>query len=83
MRQEVASLLALGIALAVPLSAGGALGEPVRHYRHHRTTAVRAEAPAAAILAPVRPAFGTDETNGLSRNPDDCARWGCVDNGGG
>lgn len=20
------------------------------------------------------------ETDGLSRNPDDCARWGCIDN---
>ena len=23
------------------------------------------------------------ETDGLSRNPDDCVRWGCIDNGGG
>jgi hypothetical protein len=22
------------------------------------------------------------ETDGLSRNPDDCVKWGCVDNGG-
>jgi hypothetical protein len=26
---------------------------------------------------------GVRETDGLSRNPDDCAMWGCVDNGGG
>ena len=23
------------------------------------------------------------ETDGLSRNPDDCSKWGCVDVGGG
>jgi len=28
--------------------------------------------------------FNIHETDGLSRNPDDCARWGCVDvNAGG
>jgi hypothetical protein len=25
---------------------------------------------------------GVHETAGLSRNPDDCVRWGCIDNGG-
>ncbi len=27
--------------------------------------------------------YDVHETDGLSRNPDDCARWGCVDVGGG
>jgi len=27
--------------------------------------------------------YDIHETDGLSRNPDDCARWGCVDVGGG
>jgi hypothetical protein len=26
--------------------------------------------------------YNVHETDGLSRNPDDCARWGCVDVGG-
>ena len=26
--------------------------------------------------------YNIHETDGLSRNPDDCARWGCVDVGG-
>ena len=26
--------------------------------------------------------YDVHETDGLSRNPDDCARWGCVDVGG-
>lgn len=27
--------------------------------------------------------YNVHETDGLSRNPDDCVRWGCVDVGGG
>jgi hypothetical protein len=27
--------------------------------------------------------YNVHETDGLSRNPDDCSRWGCVDVGGG
>jgi hypothetical protein len=87
MRQKIALPLALGIALAAPLSAYDALGGPVHEYRaiHHRSVAMRAEAPGqAAIFAPVRPAtFGDHETDGLSRNPDDCVTYGCIDNGGG
>jgi hypothetical protein len=27
--------------------------------------------------------YNIHETDGLSRNPDDCVKWGCVDVGGG
>lgn len=27
--------------------------------------------------------YNIHETDGLSRNPDDCTKWGCVDVGGG
>ena len=27
--------------------------------------------------------YNVHETDGLSRNPDDCSKWGCVDVGGG
>jgi hypothetical protein len=27
--------------------------------------------------------YSVHETDGLSRNPDDCTRWGCVDVGAG
>jgi hypothetical protein len=52
--------------------------------------------PRAIANVPAAPAFfpfdwaGSDgraprkpETDGLSRNPDDCVKYGCVDNGGG
>jgi hypothetical protein len=85
MRLKTASILALGIALAIPLSANAAPSERARRHVpvHHRTAVMRAEAPRAAILAPARPAFGDNETDGLSRNPADCATYGCIDSGGG
>jgi hypothetical protein len=66
---------------------------PVAHHRlvdHRRAVDSRAVA-----YAPVLPFFGLSpyasraqdngnhETDGLSRNADDCVRWGCIDNGGG
>jgi hypothetical protein len=88
MRQKIALPLALGVALAasLPASAPAVLAGPVNHYRaiHQRSLAIRAEAPApAGAFAQARPrAFGDHETDGLSRNPDDCLTYGCVDNGG-
>jgi hypothetical protein len=84
MIRMIALPLALGFALAAPLSAA-AYG-PIHHPRpiHHRNSAMRAEAPAPlTLLVPARtPAFGDNETDGLSRNPADCATYGCIDNGG-
>jgi hypothetical protein len=83
MQLKIASIVALGIALAVPLAAKAAPSERAwRHVpHHHRTVVTRAQAPRAAILAAARPAFGDNETDGLSRNPDDCVTYGCIDNG--
>jgi len=90
MKALIALPLALGIALAAPLPTYAAMNahRPVRHGRaiHHRSLAMRAQAPAPApwaILGPARsPAFGDTETDGLSRNPDDCVTYGSIDNGG-
>jgi hypothetical protein len=87
MKALLALPLALGFALAAPVSATASLNAygTHHHYRaiHNRSVAMRAEAPAPwAILAPARmPAFGDNETDGLSRNPADCNTYGCVDNG--
>jgi hypothetical protein len=89
MKTLIALPLTLGIALAAPLPANAAPNgyRPVHHFQaiHHRGLAMRAQAPAPAmIFAPVRsPAFGDRETDGLSRNPEDCATYGCIDSGGG
>jgi len=42
--------------------------------------------PPGAPFAAARGGFDGEtgsETDGLSRNPEDCASYGCVDNGGG
>ena len=89
-------LLTLGIVLAGPVAAYTTERphRPVLSHRtihhlavvHHATfsapaVGARAEVPDAAGPWP-HPSNG-HETDGLSRNPDDCARYGCVDNGGG
>ncbi len=87
MRTKIMLPLALGIALAIPASAFAALSasRPVYTHRviHHRSVVARAEVPARApTYAPARPYhFGDHETDGLSRNPDDCVTYGCIDNG--
>jgi hypothetical protein len=65
----------------------------VRHKGVDHRQAV--DAGATAYAPPILfPAFGlwansssvhqsdVHETDGLSRNPDDCVKWGCIDNGG-
>jgi hypothetical protein len=75
-----ACALAFGFALAKPIPAyaqGGA--QPTykhnTHVRHFmaipRTATALTPAPATAVRAP--------ETDGLSRNDDDCSKFGCID----
>jgi hypothetical protein len=88
--------LACGITLAseAPTFAAEARNHaPVSRHLilHHRSVDPRTTA-----LAPAAPAFflfdgygsyvpapRKPETDGLSRNPDDCVKYGCIDNGGG
>ena len=81
------------LALATPTFAAEARNHvPVsRHLSlHHRSVDPRPTALAQAAIAPFWldsfgsyvPAPRKPETDGLSRNPDDCAGYGCIDNGG-
>jgi hypothetical protein len=88
MRTKIALLpLALGTVLAVPASAYAELAAsgPVYTHRviHHRSVVARAQATVPALAyAPARLYwFGDHETDGLSRNRDDCVKYGCIDNG--
>jgi hypothetical protein len=91
MRALIAAPLALGIALTslAAFAANDASGQQLHSYRaiHHRTAVARAEAPTPATLFPARGPWpyplSTHETDGLSRNPNDCVKYGCIDNGGG
>ena len=81
------------LALAAPTLAAEATNHmPVsRHLTlHHRSVDPRTTALAPAATGPIRPGFfgsyvpapRKPETDGLTRNPDDCAIYGCIDNGG-
>ena len=90
MKRSILSPLALGIVLAGALAAYPAVGamKPAHGHStiHHRYVAAHATAlaPQSAFPAatPSPHPYNTRETDGLSRNPDDCALYGCIDNGG-
>ena len=86
--------LLITLALAAPSSVAEAknLAPVSRHLALHHGSVD----PHAAAQVPAAPAFflfdgsasyvpapRKPETDGLSRNPDDCVKYGCIDNGGG
>ena len=86
--------LLMALALAAPSSVAEAknLAPVSRHLAlHHETIDPRAAAQVPAAPAfflfdssgSYVPAARKPETDGLSRNPDDCAKYGCIDSGGG
>jgi hypothetical protein len=86
MKVLIKTATALGFILAIPLFALPAHSAPAYEACHkppHNRIADSAKAralvsPGSYVLAPRKP-----ETDGLSRNPDDCATYGCIDNSGG
>ena len=85
MKALIALPLAVGIGLAAPMSAhaGPDAYGPVHHYRaiHHRSVGAPAEASGpAVVLARVTRNPSAFELEGLSRNPDGCAKYGCIGN---
>jgi hypothetical protein len=81
MKTQIVLPLALGIVLAAPVSSYAALA----HYRpvHHHAVVARAQTPAPPIryfvAGPWPYPYNYHRTDGLSRNPDDCVKYGCVD----
>jgi hypothetical protein len=76
--------MALGFLLAIPLFAlpaqgapvHGAAQEPARHQAHQSQDF----AIARAFVSPAPAVFPAHETDGLSRNAEECSRGGCIDN---
>jgi hypothetical protein len=73
--------MALAFILAIPLFARPALGGPAHDTgskpAHHR---VADFAQAKAYVSPVTPVWRAPQTDGLSRNAEECSRGGCIDN---
>jgi hypothetical protein len=73
--------MALGFILALPLFALPAHGAPAREPRHrpaHHRVADFAEV--TAYVSPATPVWRAPQTDGLSRNAEECSRGGCIDN---
>jgi hypothetical protein len=80
----------LGLALAVAVAACLAACQTERQYIPTLTAEAASKLPPDKLPRifrdPTNPygyPYDIHETDGLSRNPDDCAKWGCVDVGGG
>ncbi len=78
--------LSLALGLALPISGAAFAAAPGHHHYRH---AYRAASPAPALVT--APGFGLwppsgatphwqFEVEGLSRDPDACARYGCIGN---
>jgi hypothetical protein len=87
MRLAATLTLALSVALAAPIAAYPSDSmRPIHKHRTHGPKVAHAWVhPSATTLAPaitiapVAPAPPDNDSDGLSRNPDDCNR-GCIDN---
>jgi len=92
MTKGVIASIALALLCAGSMQASAALSNKysnrvVRHSHvtHRNVAALRAAVPERPTVFPsARPQpypYNFHETDGLSRNPNDCVVWGCIDNG--
>lgn len=91
MTKGILAPIALAVLCAGSMQASAAVSHkysdrPLRHsyVAHQNVAALRAAVPERATVFPsARPQpypYNFHETDGLSRNPNDCAVWGCIDN---
>jgi hypothetical protein len=78
--------VALGILLAAPVMtypAASANAPPIHPaHPHHKANFAGAKALTPLWATPTAAApYSAHKTDGLSRNPEDCAKYGCIDNG--
>ncbi|MBV9289538.1 MAG: hypothetical protein JO288_17275 [Hyphomicrobiales bacterium] len=80
MNASLKAKTALGFLVAMPLFALPALGASAPEVRHNPAHHLVAEfAKARALASPLAPAGSVRETDGLSRNVEEC-NMGCIDN---
>ena len=77
---DAACALAFGFALTTPLPAYAQVGaQPTHKHKSHVDYFTAIPRTATALMLPPATAVRLPETDGLSRNADDCARFGCID----
>jgi hypothetical protein len=72
-----ACALAFGFALTTPIPAVGA--QPSHNHKAHVRHFMAIPRTATALMPASATAVRTPATDGLSRNADDCAKFGCID----
>ena len=90
MTKRILVPLAAGLLCAYSMDASAALSHKYSdraphhlHFAHQNFAAMRAAVPERPTIFPsARPQpypYDFHETDGLSRNPNDCVVWGCID----
>jgi hypothetical protein len=90
MTKRINASLALAVLCASSMQASAALSHQYSnrvqrhsHVTHQNVAALRAAVPEQPTMFPsARPQpypYNFHETDGLSRNPNDCVVWGCID----
>jgi hypothetical protein len=91
MTKRIIASLAFALLCASSMEASAALSHKYSdcaprhlHFAHQNVAALRAAVAEPPTIYPsARPQpypYNFHETDGLSRNPNDCAVWGCIDN---
>jgi len=71
--------LALSVALVAAAPVDHAQGEPIPVLTQAQLShMLPSQIP--TVYRDAEPPYQVHETDGLSRNPNDCVKWGCIDN---
>jgi hypothetical protein len=79
MRKALTLAAVLGLALASPVTADPFDQAIANWTSHHMATFAKATALAQRTPSATLRELGSRETDGLSRDDNDCARYGCID----
>jgi hypothetical protein len=85
MRELIVRRLALAVALAGPVAGCQTEGRSIPTLTAQAASQLPPSQLPRIFKDPTNPfgyPYNIHETDGLSRNPDDCIKWGCVDVGG-
>ena len=85
MKRTICLPIALGAALAGSLAGCQTGSQNLPRITMQQANQLPASQLPTRFIDPGNPygyPYNVHETDGLSRNPDDCVRWGCIDVGG-
>jgi hypothetical protein len=79
MSHSLIGALALGVAVAAPATVCQAQGQPIPTLSQTQLSHMLPNQ-IPTVYRDAEPPYEVHETDGLSRNPNDCVKWGCIDN---